>query len=97
MLTHIFTNSGVILDIEFTQKLQNIMGKGAQTSAVNTPTGISSKNVYPTEQEQELVSSQQGVQQTSGGGNSRFSISPVSDSKPGNAPVIGGTVEKYFT
>ena len=90
-IAHFFSPfSGVILDMEFTQKLQNIMGKGSQTSSVNTPTGVATKTIHPSESEQELTPPPlHGIQQTSGG-NSRFSISPVSDSKPTNASVIGG-------
>ena len=76
--------------MEFTQKLQNIMGKGAQTSVANTPTGSTTQTMPPTETEQELIPPQpQGIQQASGG-NSRFSISPVSDNRPTNLPSVGG-------
>ena len=66
------------------------MGKGSQTSAANTPTGSTTQTMLPTESDQELFFSQQpGVQQTSDG-NSRFSISPVSDNRPTNLPSSGG-------
>ena len=41
--------------MEFTQKLQNIMGKGSQTSSVSTPTGVATKTIHPNESEQELT------------------------------------------
>ena len=81
--------------MEFTQKLQNIMGKGSQTSSVNTPTGIATKTIHPSESEQELTPPpQHGIQQTSEG-NSRFSVSPVSESKQTNMPVFGGNLTEY--
>ena len=71
------------MDIEFTQKLQNIMGKGSQSPAVNTPTSIINKNEADVD-----TLSQQAIPNSSGG-NSRFSVSPVSENKNMNSSVGG--------
>ena len=75
------------MDIEFTQKLQNIMGKGVQTSTTNTPNGTT-RAMPPTELEHESYPSQHGIQQASDE-NSRFSISPVSENRPSNLSFAG--------
>ena len=72
--------------MEFTQKLQDIMGKGSQSPAVNTPTSIINKNETDVE-----THSQQAIPHSSGG-NSRFSVSPVSENKNMNTSVGG----KYY-
>lgn len=74
--------------MEFTQKLQNIMGKGSQSPAVHTPTNNTIKNESDVE-----VSSQNNIPPNSDG-NSRFSISPVSENRTNN---VSGTGTYYFT
>ena len=82
--------SGVILDIEFTQKLQNIMGKGMQTPANNTPTGANAKTVPSADLAEEETHHSTQVNQQNSGGNSRFSVSPVSETKCSNISVMEG-------
>ena len=73
IITLIF--SGVILDKEFTQKLQNIMGKSSQSPVAHTPTN----NTIKSESEIEITS--QNIIPPTSDVNSRFSISPVSEYK----------------
>ena len=68
--------------MEFTQKLQDIMGKGSQSPAVNTPS-IINKNETDVD-----TLSQQAIPNSSGG-NSRFSVSPVSENKNMNTSIGG--------
>ena len=82
--------SGVILDIEFTQKLQNIMGKGMQTPANNTPTGTNTKTMQSADLAEQETNHSTQVNQQNSGGNSRFSVSPVSETKCANIPAMEG-------
>ena len=69
--------------MEFTQKLQDIMGKGSQSPAVNTPTSSAIRSEAETE-----ISSQPSLPLDTGV-NSRFSVSPVSENKTMNTSVGG--------
>ena len=70
------------MDIEFTQKLENIMGKGGQTLASNISSAPAAQILISKESEDELAPSKQLDVQQDFSGNSRFSISPVSNSRP---------------
>ena len=76
------SNSGVTLDMEFSQKLQDIMGKGPQPTATHTPTNAANRS------DTEVETTQHPIPLTSGG-NSRFSVSPVSENKIANSSVVG--------
>ena len=82
--------SGVILDIEFTQKLQNIMGKGMQTPANNTPTGANTKTMPSADLVEQDTNHSAQINRQNSGGNSRFSVSPVSETKCSNISVMEG-------
>ena len=82
--------SGVILDIEFTQKLQNIMGKGMQTPVNNTPTGANTKTMPSADLVEQDTNHSAQINRQNSGGNSRFSVSPVSETKCSNISAMEG-------
>ena len=66
------------------------MGKGMQTPANNTPIGANAKTVPSADLAEEETNHSTQVNQQNSGGNSRFSVSPVSETKCSNISAMEG-------
>ena len=66
------------------------MGKGMQAPANNTLTGTNTKTMQSADLAEQETNHSTQVNQQNSGGNSRFSVSPVSETKCSNISAMEG-------